>query len=173
MINKTNLQKANEALLNTYSRPDFILSHGNGMYLFDTEGKKYLDFVAGIAVNALGYNDKGMVKIIQDQAAKLIHCSNLYHTAPQLELANLLVEKTFADRAFFCNSGTEAIEGSLKFARKWGQKEKGEKILEEKYQNAQNNIDDLAILALRCNDHKVNLLDGLNYIKKASYIFNS
>jgi predicted acetylornithine/succinylornithine family transaminase len=87
--------------------------------LFDTEGNAYTDWVAGIAVNSLGYGDKGVEQAIADQLRNgLIHVSNLYHTAPQVELAKALVEKSFADRAFFCNSGTEANEAAIKFARK-------------------------------------------------------
>lgn len=106
-------------VLQTYSRPDFVLDRGEGVYLYDTEGRKYLDFVAGIAVNNLGYGDSAILKALSEQAARLIHVSNLYHTRPHAELARMLVEASFADRAFFCNSGTEAMEAALKFARRW------------------------------------------------------
>ncbi len=106
-------------VLQTYKRPDFVLERGEGVYLYDTEGKEYLDFVAGIAVNALGYGDSAVLAAIEEQSRKLMHVSNLYHTIPHAHLARLLVENSFADRVFFCNSGTEAIEGALKFARKW------------------------------------------------------
>lgn len=102
----------------TYKRPPFLLIHGEGVHLFDSDGKPYLDWVAGIAVNALGYNHPELIEAIQIGARGLIHTSNLYHTAPQAELAKLLVEKSFADRVFFTNSGAEANEGALKFARK-------------------------------------------------------
>ncbi|MBI5669596.1 MAG: aspartate aminotransferase family protein [Chloroflexi bacterium] len=97
-----------------------MLMHGEGVHLFDADGKAYLDWVAGIAVNALGYGDAELTHAIQRAANNgLIHTSNLYYTAPQVELARLLVEKTtFADRVFFTNSGTEANEGAIKFARK-------------------------------------------------------
>ncbi len=103
----------------TYRRPPFVVERGEGVYLYDTEGRRYLDCVAGIAVNALGYGDPEMLACIQAQAAKLIHVSNLYHTIPHVELARRLVEHSFADRVFFCNSGTEANEAAIKFARKW------------------------------------------------------
>ncbi len=108
-----------KVLLGTYSRPDFVISHGEGVYLYDTGGKKYLDFVAGIAVNAFGYKDKQTQKALLKQSERLWHCSNLYHTEPPVRLAELLVKKTFADKVFFCNSGAEAIEAAIKFARKW------------------------------------------------------
>src|SRR5512138_2029502 len=88
-------------ILQTYQRPDFVLDHGEGVYLFDTEGRRYLDCVAGIAVNALGYGDQDVVRAITEHAAGLIHTSNLYHTRPAGELARLLVEHSFADRIFF------------------------------------------------------------------------
>ena len=106
-------------VLQTYRRPDFVLERGEGVYLFDSEGKRYLDLIGGIAVNALGYGDSEILEAIQQQAEKLIHVSNLYHTEPHARLAQLLVEHSFAQRVFFCNSGTESIEAALKFARKW------------------------------------------------------
>ncbi|OYV68118.1 MAG: hypothetical protein B7Z72_08650 [Gemmatimonadetes bacterium 21-71-4] len=92
---------------------------GEGVYLFDREGKRYLDFVAGIAVNALGYSDAGLRSALHHAADGLIHTSNLYHTAPGEALARKLVERSFASRVFFCNSGGEANEGAFKFARRW------------------------------------------------------
>ncbi len=107
-------------LLHTYSRPDFIASHGEGVYLVDTDGHRYLDCVSGIAVNALGYGYPAVVDALTKQGKKLWHCSNLYFTTPQIQLAKRLTDLTFADKVFFTNSGTEAIEGAIKFARKWG-----------------------------------------------------
>ena len=111
----------------TYVRPPFVLDHGEHCTLYDTDGKAYLDMVAGIAVNALGYSDPEVVRTIQTQALKLIHVSNLYHTAPNARLARLLCETSFADKVFFCNSGAEANEGALKFARKWARVKHGER----------------------------------------------
>ncbi len=108
-------------LVQTYSRPPFVLTRGEGVYVFDETGKKYLDCAAGIAVNALGYNDPELVRAIQDAASGLVHTSNLFYTAPQVELAKALVEKSFADRVFLANTGTEAMEAAVKFARKYHQ----------------------------------------------------
>ncbi|MFW5691287.1 MAG: aspartate aminotransferase family protein [Chloroflexota bacterium] len=108
-----------EYVVQTYKRPPFVLVHGDGVQLFDTEGSAYTDWVAGIAVNALGYNDAGLKAAISSALdTGVLHVSNLYHTAPHTVLARLLVEASFADRAFFCNSGTEANEAAIKFARK-------------------------------------------------------
>lgn len=118
-----NLQELIDAekkyLAQTYARPPFVLTRGEGVYVFDSEGRKYLDCAAGIAVNALGYNDAGLVAAIQQAAQGLLHTSNLFYTEPQVALARALVEKSFADRVFFANTGAEAIEGALKFARKY------------------------------------------------------
>jgi predicted acetylornithine/succinylornithine family transaminase len=106
-------------VVQSYARAPFVLARGEGVMLYDTEGKAYLDFVAGIAVNAFGYGDAGIAAAIQEGLQSgIIHISNLYHTAPHAELAALLCEKSFADRVFFCNSGAEANEGAMKFARK-------------------------------------------------------
>jgi predicted acetylornithine/succinylornithine family transaminase len=109
----------NKYLIQTYTRPPFVLTGGEGAYVIDAAGKRYLDCAAGIAVNAFGYNDPELVKAIQDAATGLIHTSNLFYTEPQAALAKALVEKSFADRVFLANTGTEAIEGALKFARKY------------------------------------------------------
>lgn len=112
------IQLENEYVVQSYKRPPFVLERGEGVMLYDTEGRAYYDWVAGIAVNALGYGDPELTQVIQAAAAGLLHTSNLYYTAPQVELAAALCEKSFADRAFFTNSGTEANEGAIKFARK-------------------------------------------------------
>jgi len=105
-------------VVQTYKRAPFVLTHGQGMTLYDDQGNAYDDWVAGIAVNALGYGDPGLVNAIQRAAEGLLHTSNLYYTASQPALAAALVERSFADRVFFSNSGTEANEGALKFARR-------------------------------------------------------
>ncbi|MCS7259727.1 MAG: aspartate aminotransferase family protein [Anaerolineae bacterium] len=112
-------------VLQTYRRPDFVLVRGEGVRLFDEKGRAYLDAVAGIAVNALGYGDPEIVATLRTAAEGLIHVSNLYHTEPQARLAQALVECSFADRVFFCNSGTEAVEAALKFARKYARERYG------------------------------------------------
>lgn len=107
-------------ILQTYRRPAIVLERGNGVYLFDTDGRRYLDFVSGLSVNAFGYGDPEILASMAEQAKLLIHCSNLYHTIPAPRLAKLLVEHSCADRVFFCNSGTEANEAAIKFAHRWG-----------------------------------------------------
>lgn len=115
----------------TYARSPVVFVKGDGCKLFDTEGKEYLDLTAGIAVNALGHADPTWVKAVTEQAAKLTHVSNLFHTVPQVKLAERLVNSCFADRIFLANSGTEANEAAIKFSRKYqtvaGEKQIGEK----------------------------------------------
>jgi predicted acetylornithine/succinylornithine family transaminase len=105
-------------VVQTYKRAPFVLTRGEGMMLYDDAGNAYHDWVAGIAVNALGYSDPGLTAAIQRAAEGLLHTSNLYYTAPQAALAKLLTERSFADRVFFSNSGTEANEAAIKFARR-------------------------------------------------------
>ena len=105
-------------VMQTYKRADIVLERGEGVYLYDSDGRRYLDFMSGIAVTALGHSDPDVAAAVADQARTLTHVSNLYYTAPQVELAKRLVTHSFADRVFFTNSGAEAIEGALKFARR-------------------------------------------------------
>ena len=107
----------NRVMANTYTRPEILFTHGKGSRMWDSNGKSYLDFCCGIAVTTLGHSHDGVTNVLRSQSEKLIHTSNLYHTAPGLELAEQLVDKSFADCVFFCNSGTEANEGAIKFAR--------------------------------------------------------
>eukprot|EP00803_Ostreobium_quekettii_P003019 evm.model.scf_1106.3 EVM.evm.TU.scf_1106.3 scf_1106:21032-23754(+) len=106
-------------ILQTYVRPEVVFERGAGAALFDSAGREYLDFAAGVAVNALGHGDPAWAEAVARQAGMLGHVSNLFHTAPQVHLARSLVTSSFADKAFFCNSGTEATEAAIKFARKW------------------------------------------------------
>jgi acetylornithine/N-succinyldiaminopimelate aminotransferase len=115
----THAPTGTEALLGLYKRAPIELVRGEGVELFDAEGRAYLDFTAGIAVNALGYGDEGLREALHAAADGLIHVSNLFRTAPGEQLAARLVELSFADKVFFCNSGAEANEGAFKFARKW------------------------------------------------------
>jgi predicted acetylornithine/succinylornithine family transaminase len=115
-------------VVHTYNRPPFVLDHGEGMRVYDTEGKAYLDFLGGIAVSVLGHCHPAVVGAIEEQASRLLHVSNLYHTAPQALLARDLVESSTADRVYFCNSGTEAVEACIKFARKWGKAHGGKTV---------------------------------------------
>jgi len=112
-------------LMATYARFPVALVRGQGMRVWDADGRQYLDFLAGIAVCNLGHCHPHVVEAIREQAGKLLHVSNLYHIEPQARLARLLVEHTFADRVFFCNSGAEANEAAIKLARKY-QKDRGE-----------------------------------------------
>jgi acetylornithine/N-succinyldiaminopimelate aminotransferase len=107
-----------DAVLPTYKRSLEMVA-GEGVYLIDASGERYLDFVSGIAVNALGYSDAGLVATMREASSKLLHVSNLYWTAPATRLAATLVERSFASKVFFCNSGAEANEGAFKFARRW------------------------------------------------------
>jgi acetylornithine/N-succinyldiaminopimelate aminotransferase len=113
-------------LLTTYNRYPVVLERGKGVFLYDTDGKKYLDFVSGLGVNALGHAHPRIVKAIRDQAGKLLHVSNLYYHEYQGPLAERLCKLSGLDRAFFQNSGTEAIEGSIKLARLAGHRAGGE-----------------------------------------------
>lgn len=106
-------------VLQTYARSDFVVAGGEGAWLFDTEGNRYLDASAGIAVNALGHNHPVVTQALQEAAALPLHLSNLYYNTPMILLARDLCESCFADRVFFANSGSEANEGAFKFARKY------------------------------------------------------
>lgn len=116
----TRLLDAEKFLLPTYKRQPIIMTHGQGAYVFDSQGKKYLDFLGGIAVNALGHAHPRIVNVIRREAARAIHLSNLYHNAFQGPLARKLAEWSGLDRVFFANSGTEAIDGAMKLARLFG-----------------------------------------------------
>ncbi len=119
-MNKINyMEQAENNLLHTYKRYEIILDKGDGVYLYDTEGKKYLDFAAGIAVFALGYNNKEYNDALKSQLDKLIHTTNLYYNMSAIEAANKLTKAAGLERVFFTNSGTEAIEGALKLAKKY------------------------------------------------------
>ncbi|MFR6290575.1 MAG: acetylornithine transaminase [Peptococcaceae bacterium] len=111
-------------VMNTYGRLPIVIDKGEGCYVWDLDGNRYLDLVAGIAVNSLGHSHPAVTKAIQEQCGKLLHCSNLYWIENQVKLAKLLVEKSGLGKAFFCNSGAEANEAAIKLARKWGNGEK-------------------------------------------------
>lgn len=119
------IEAGNKYLFGTYKRFPIVLVRGKGARVWDSEGREYLDFLAGIAVCSLGHSHPRVVRAIQAQAETLTHVSNLYYIEPQIRLAKLLVEHSFADRVFFCNSGAEAIEGAIKLARKYGHERMG------------------------------------------------
>ncbi|MBP1738259.1 MAG: acetylornithine and succinylornithine aminotransferase [Deltaproteobacteria bacterium] len=115
----TTIELADKYLFPTYKRPPFVLVKGEGCRVWDEKGKEYLDFVGGIAVCALGHSSPIVTRALDEQSKTLVHVSNLYYTRPQVELARLLVENSFADRVFFCNSGAEANEAAIKIARRY------------------------------------------------------
>jgi acetylornithine/N-succinyldiaminopimelate aminotransferase len=110
---------AEQYLMNTYTRQPISIVRGRGSKVYDLEGREYIDFVAGIAVNLLGHGHPDLVLAVQKQVQHLIHTSNLYYTEPQVRLAQALVEHSFAQKVFFCNSGAEANEAAIKLARKY------------------------------------------------------
>ena len=119
-MNTENIKSlAEEKLLHTYNRFQIAIDHGEGVYLYDTDGKKYLDFQAGIAVYSLGYSNDRLKNAMKNQIDKVMHISNLYYSEPMASAANKLCEASGMDRVFFTNSGTEAIEGLLKVAKKY------------------------------------------------------
>jgi acetylornithine/N-succinyldiaminopimelate aminotransferase len=119
MSMQQHIDEAEKVLLHTYNRYPVVFDHGDGVYLYDEDGKKYLDFVAGISVFALGYNNKEYNDALKNQIDKIIHTSNYYYNVPAIEAAKKLVKVSEMDRVFFTNSGAEAIEGALKAARKY------------------------------------------------------
>lgn len=125
-MNKTEcMERAEQVLMHTYARYQVVLDHGEGVYLYETDGTKYLDFSAGIAVFALGYGDKKYNEAVKAQVDKLLHTSNYYYNEPTTFAAEKIVKASGMDRVFFTNSGTEAVEGAIKLARKYYYKKHG------------------------------------------------
>jgi acetylornithine/N-succinyldiaminopimelate aminotransferase len=122
---KTTIDLADKYMFKTYARFPLTLVRGEGCRVWDEDGKEYLDFVGGIAVCALGHSSPIVSKALERQSKELVHVSNLYYTRPQTELARLLVENSFADRVFFCNSGAEANEAAIKLARRYANEKFG------------------------------------------------
>ena len=125
MNEKETMALANENIMNTYRRFPVVLVKGSGARVWDINGKEYLDFVAGIAVCALGHSHPQVIHAVKEQLDKLTHVSNLYYTEPQAQLAKQLVDHSFADKVFFCNSGAEANEAAIKLARKYAHENMG------------------------------------------------
>ena len=113
------IQEAKQQFVSVYNRYPIILDHGDGMYLYDTEGKKYLDFGSGIGVCGLGYHDPQYTRMLHEQIEKLLHTSNLFYNVPAIEAAKLFNQAAGMEQVFFTNSGTEAIEGAIKIAKKY------------------------------------------------------
>lgn len=126
MEKKAWIAEADKVLMHTYNRYPMVLDRGEGMYLYETDGTKYLDFAAGIAVFALGYGNREYNEALKAQVDKLLHTSNYYYNEPAYEAAKALCEASGMDRVFFTNSGTEAMEGALKLARKYYYNKHGE-----------------------------------------------
>lgn len=123
-MNQT-MKLADKVHFPTYARIPIVLTRGEGCRVWDEDGKEYLDFVAGIAVCSLGHSSPLVAEVLEKQSRELIHVSNLYYTKPQIELAELLVQHSFADRVFFCNSGAEANEAAIKLARRFSREKYG------------------------------------------------
>ena len=119
------MEQSEQYVLHTYNRFPVVLDHGDGVYLYDTDGKKYLDFAAGIAVYALGYNYPGYNEALEEQIHKLIHTSNLFYNVPMAEASKKVAEASGMEKVFFTNSGAEAIEGAIKAARKYAYNKDG------------------------------------------------
>lgn len=128
LTNEEIFAKDKNDYLPVFARYNIVLDHGDGPYVYDTQGKKYIDFLAGIAVNVVGHNYKPLVDAISKQASKMIHCSNLYYTEVQVEAAEKLKKLSGMDKVFFGNSGAEANEGAIKLARKYATNIDPEKI---------------------------------------------
>ncbi|NLN17602.1 MAG: acetylornithine transaminase [Firmicutes bacterium] len=125
MDSQSIMELTNEHVMHTYSRLPLALVKGQGARVWDADGKEYLDFLGGLAVNSLGHCHPRVVEAIKKQAENFLHCSNLYYIQPQAELAKWLVDHSAADRVFFCNSGAEANEAAIKLARRWGKANRG------------------------------------------------
>ena len=128
LTNEEIFAKDKSDYLPVFARYNIVLDHGDGPYVYDTKGKKYIDFLAGIAVNVVGHNYKPLVDAVSKQASKMIHCSNLYYTEVQVEAAEKLKKLSGMDKVFFGNSGAEANEGAIKLARKYATNIDPEKI---------------------------------------------
>ena len=119
------IAQSHKYIMNTYTRLPVVLVRGEGVRVWDSDGREYLDFLSGIAVCSLGHSHPRVVEAIRRQAGILTHVSNIYHIEPQIDLARMLVERSFADKVFFCNSGAEANEAAIKLARKYGSEKGG------------------------------------------------
>ncbi len=148
------IQEANQQFVSVYNRYPIILDHGEGMYLYDTDGKRYLDFGSGIGVCGLGYHDPNYTRILQKQLEKLLHTSNLFYNVPAIEAAKRFNQASHMEQVFFTNSGTEAIEGAIKIAKKYH-------FLREKNQNGE-------IIAMKKSFHGRSM-GALSMAGKAAY----
>ncbi len=154
MLNKQEyIDKAESEIYKTYNRFPVVFDHGDGVRLYDTDGNEYLDFYAGIAVNGLGYNDAEFNEAVKAQVDKLLHISNLYYNVPSVEAAELILRASQMDKVFFTNSGTEAIEGALKIARRYAYNKDGGHDHEIIAMNHSFHGRSLGALSVTGNDH--------------------
>ena len=147
------IEKAENTFYKTYNRFPVIFDHGNGVHLYDTDGEEYLDFGAGIAVMGLGYNDPEFSDALKAQADKLLHTSNLFYNVPAVEAGELLLKASDMDKVFFTNSGTEAVEGTLKIARRYAYNKDGGHDHEIIAMNHSFHGRSLGALSVTGNDH--------------------
>ena len=147
------IEEAEDAILHTYNRYQSVLDKGEGVHLYDVNGKEYLDFAAGIAVQSLGYNNKEYTQALKDQIDKLTHISNLYYSVPMAEAAEKVKKASGMEKVFFTNSGTEAIEGALKVARKYSYAKYGENRYEIIAMKHSFHGRSLGALSVTGNDH--------------------
>src|SRR5438874_6091459 len=130
MLTEELMQGAKKYLMDTYARYPLALARGQGTRVYDVEGREYLDFLAGVAVNVLGHCHPKVTRAIQQQAQHLQQSSNLFYTEPQVRLAKILVDHSFAGKVFFANSGAEANEAAIKLARRWAHERDGQSRFE-------------------------------------------
>ena len=147
------IEKAEQEIYKTYNRFPIVFDHGDGVRLYDTDGEEYLDFGAGIAVMGLGYNDPEFNEALKDQVDKLLHTSNLFYNAPAVEAGELILKASGMDRVFFTNSGTEAVEGALKIARRYAYNKDGGHDHEIIAMNHSFHGRSLGALSVTGNDH--------------------
>lgn len=147
------MESGDKNILHVYNRYKIVLEKGEGVYLYDTDGKKYLDFAAGIAVAAFGYNNKEYNDALKEQIDKLMHTSNLFYNIPSVEAAEKIVKKTGFDRVFFTNSGAEAIEGAIKAAKKYAYNKNGKNDYEIIAMNHSFHGRTIGALSVTGNDH--------------------
>jgi acetylornithine/succinyldiaminopimelate/putrescine aminotransferase len=126
MMQEEWINKAKKYIADTYNRFPIVITRGEGCWVWDMHGRRYLDFLSGIAVCNLGHVNRNVVEALNYQAARLGHISNLFYMEPQIRAAELLVENSFGDKVFFCNSGAEANEAAIKLARRYSWKNHGE-----------------------------------------------
>ena len=152
---KTNeyMEQTEQYVLHTYNRFPLVIDHGEGVHLYDTDGKAYLDFAAGIAVYALGYSNDDYKKAVKDQVDKVIHVSNLFYNVPMGSAAEKLAKASGMDKVFFTNSGTESIEGAIKVARKYAYLKDGSNDHEIIAMNHSFHGRSLGALSVTGNDH--------------------